>query len=194
MEHRNELVGHKLVEAAILAFMVLLLIAVFAEWSDQAAAWAQAFGTILAVGVTGGLAVWEARQRSKDERERAADRLLARVALFEHAMEVIEKFHAAQVSRDRDLRGPQRAVRFMVEALRQVQFVEMPNAVCVRKFAAFLAGAEGLVERIDAHEGQWIEGAALDTSIESAARMRKAIEAIRAEALRSAAQRDSDSS
>lgn len=173
---------HMLVEVALLAFVVLLLIAVFARWSGDAAAWAQAFGTILAVGVTGGLAVWESRQRSQDERKRVADRLLARVALFEHAMEVIEKFHSVQIERDRDPRGPQRAVRFMVEAIRQVQFVEMPTAVCVRKFAAFLAGAEGLLERIDAHGGEWFEQAALQVSIEAATRMRKAVEAIREEA------------
>lgn len=170
-----------LVLGLLLEFLVGMRVVITWLKGPDAAAWVQAIGTILAVGLTGGLAVWEARQRRLESGRRAAARLRARIALLSQTTALVEAFVRNQTERVGNRRRHWKALAYMLEASQGVGFTEMPNEAAVRQLALYNASALAILESLDHGVNGWYVGRPLELLQERAAAMRISVTMLQAQ-------------
>lgn len=123
-------------------------------------AWVQAVGSVLALLLTGGLAVWETRRRRMEERGRVADLLRARVAVLdfasnvaasfveEHAGDGRTKFVAATASYEKTAAA--------IAVADSVTVLDMPTKKCVDYFFLYSASTRPFRDVIAQHKPSWL--------------------------------------
>eukprot|EP01041_Mallomonas_annulata_P024940 gene24940-45855_t len=128
------------------------------EW----AGWVQALGSVTALFVTGGLVVWEVRQRRLDQNRAVADRLLARVTLLDAAASQVNIYLEVHRGDDRKrmvVPKPQHssAALYMLNAALKLDFDEMPTEAAVRQLAVALSALLTMQNALEKLKGVWLQ-------------------------------------
>lgn len=106
--------------------------------NPDASGWAQAFGTVLAVVATGGVAWWEAHQRRLEARRRLEDQVQAHFALVHLLTLHLDGY--MKIAQDPILTGHKRPngnyghLRLMLDEVFAIQVREMPTRLTATSF------------------------------------------------------------
>lgn len=138
---RTESVAWQIVGGAV---VVLILSAITIHstvgWSPVGAAWVQAVGSVMALFVTGGIVIWEVRQRRLEMARLVAERLLARVEVFSFVAERIAAyadFLDPASPKPSRINGFSRLarLRYALKHAKLIEMAEMPTSGCVQALA-----------------------------------------------------------
>ncbi len=153
MIDRSEFNGWSLIGCAVVVLIVLAItVHATVGWSEAGAAWAQAVGSVLALFVTGGLAIWEARQRRVDASAQRKETLQARIAVLELLRDQLGLYIQAQKQREdggEPVLGIAHTLNFAIREALQVQLLEMPTPECV----VAMANARAVIELLETRLG-----------------------------------------
>lgn len=123
-------------------------------------AWVQAVGTVLALFLTGGLAVWEAHRRRLEDRALVAEQLRARVAVLEFAFSNAASFldlHRSDArKRSTHAMASYASLKNAFNVANLVTVLDMPNRDCVNAFFMYTAGVDVFRRAIELNEPDWL--------------------------------------
>lgn len=129
-------------------------------------AWVQAVGSVLALILTGLLAVFEVRRRRIEDRARVAEQLRARVAILEFAALQIDEFMRRQKSDERKTKatmiGGYEGLRHCLSMAEQVKVVDMPSPMSVRWLVTFHGVLVVFNDVIEKHAPQYLDAKKLN--------------------------------
>lgn len=132
------------------------------EW----AAWVQAVGSVVALGLTGFLAVWEAKRSRRAESRRAADQFAAKVAIFRFAGEQLAYFLSRHRSDERksipQARGSYEGTLHALEQAKSVRVTDMPTESAVVSFFTVGGALTLFAELLRKNSPAWLGTADMD--------------------------------
>jgi hypothetical protein len=124
-------------------------------------AWVQAVGTVLALFLTGGLAVWEAHRRRLEARGREADLLGARLAVLEFVRDQMEVFlRDHRDVRDHNVVPPMATYAALSNALSvssSVTVLDMPSKASVQAFFVITGAVTIFREAMKLNKPDWLQ-------------------------------------
>lgn len=151
-------------------------------------AWVQAVGTVLALFLAGGLAVWEAHRRRLEDRARVADQLSARVAVLEFACDSAASFLEEHLGDGRQAfvraTWTYEATRNALAIAETVSVLDMPTKAAVDAYFIYTAGAKIYRDVVDQNSPEWLKPHDISRLAGPLGGMRNGVNAIKAEAER----------
>lgn len=149
-------------------------------------AWVQAVGSVVALFLTGGLAVFEVRQRRREVRVRIAEELRSKIAVLEFAAVQITDFMQRQLGDERNVKvamtGGYEALKDALSTAEHVVVTGMPSAMSVRWFFVFQAASKIYKKMIQEYYPNFLDAAVLQRLKSAYFFSQKSIEELKKEA------------